>query len=603
MAGGVELSPIMPGNSVAKTDHAMGGAAVRPSAGVGAGHCKSIAAAVALLTCFGVGDLRASQPGMVSSGPVIQRFVRAVPRKYVILPSGATVAVNQVQHFGVMDADGKPVAVRWNVSGLGCYGASCGSIDERGVYHPPSSVPKPRVVTLEGVVIADPHYSVLTQIQLEDAATTNDGPKVAGTGVDKLQLPAPQVPNEQSIASRHESMPLPGAVAATPGLEKLDSMRTAELIPLPSVVGAAPSVASQGTARRSELLAVPAAVGATPTVGGANGARNADLAPLPKAVVAAPTITNNGAGRHPELPAVPAAVAATPAVRGGKAERTAELVLSPTVVITAPKAPAPPVASPTTARQAEARLAPPAAPVVKGQEPVRIASLLPLPSAALTTVAPSLTIKTQPSLVPEKLLIPASPALQPAPGAAGPAAVESTSVESKSEDGTRVVYRNGQLTIDAHNATLADVLKLVAEKTGATIDVPPGSATEAIVEHAGPGMPNDVLTQLLNGSHFNFIIVNSTQHPQELAQVLLSVRPVDTGVPALAPAPTPLTPVVIYKPEPVLAAQPLPPRYDTSLQAPSEKMTPESLGELMNEKAKELRERNQTQYPSQQPQQ
>ncbi|MFZ1919929.1 MAG: hypothetical protein WAU58_20340 [Terriglobales bacterium] len=598
----------MPGNSVAKTDHAMGGAAARLRAGVGAGHRKGvgIAAAVALLACFGVGDLRASQPGMVSSGPVIQRFVRAVPRKYVILPSGATVAVNQVQHFGVMDADGKPVAVRWNVSGLGCYGASCGSIDERGVYHPPSSVPKPRVVTLEGVVIADPHYSVLTQIQLEDAATPNDGPKLAETSVDNLQLPAPQVPNEQSIASRHESMPLPGAVAATPGLEKLDSVRSAELIPLPSVVGAAPSLASQGTARRSELPAVPAAIGATPSVSGSNGSRNADLAPLPRVVVAAPTITNNGVGRHSELPAVPAAVAATPAVRGGKAERTAELVLSPTVVITAPKAPAQPVASPSTARQAEIRSKPaavPAAPAVDGREPVRIASLLPLPSAALAPGAPSLTSKIQPSLVPEKPLISASQALQTAPSATGPAAVQSTSVESKSEDGTRVVYRNGQLTIDAHNATLADVLKLVAEKTGATIDVPPGSATEAIVEHAGPGMPNDVLTQLLNGSHFNFIIVNSTQNPQELAQVLLSVRPVDTGVAALAPAPTPLTPAVIYKPDPVLAAQPLPPRYDTSLQAPSEKMTPESLGELMKEKAKELRERNQQQYPSQQPQQ
>ena len=597
----------MPGNSVVKTDHATGGA-VQAHAGAGASHRKGagIAAAVALLTCLGVGDLRASQPGMVSSGPVIQRFVRAVPRKYVILPSGPTVAVNQVQHFGVMDADGKAVAVRWNISGLGCYGASCGSIDERGVYHPPSSVPKPRVVTLEGVVIADPHYSVLTQIQLEDAGTMNDGLKVAETRVEEQQLPAPQVPNEQSIASRHEAMPLPGAVAATPGLEKIDSVRTAELFPLPSVVGAAPSLGSQGSARRSELPAVPAAVGATPTVGGANSDRNADLAPLPKAVVAAPTITNSGAGRHTELPAVPAAVAATPAVHGGKADRTAELVLSPTVVITAPKAPAPAVASASTASQVEVRPKPaamPAPPAADGREPVRIASLLPLPSAALAPVAPSLTSKTQPSLVVPKPAISTSPVLQPALSVqSAPGATEPAAVESKSEDGTRVVYRNGQLTIDAHNATLAEVLKLVAEKTGATIDVPPGSATEAIVEHAGPGMPNDVLTQLLNGSHFNFIIVNSTQHPQELAQVLLSVRPVETGLP-VAPASTPLTPVAVYKPEPVVAAQPLPPRYDSSLQAPSEKMSPDAIGELMKEKAKELRERNQTQYPSQQPQQ
>jgi len=588
----------MPGNSVVKSEHAISGASGRPSREVSAVLRKGtrIGAAVALLACFGVSELYASQPGMVSSGPVIQRFARAVPRKYVLSPSGPTVAVNQVQHFRVVDADGKPVDVRWNISGLGCYGASCGSIDERGVYHPPSSLPKPRMVTLEGVVIADPHYSVLTEILLADAVTTNENAKAAE--MEKPQLPAPQISDERGIASRHESLPSPGAVAATPGLEKVDVVRTADLIPLPSVVGAAPSVAGQGTAR-SELPPVPAAIGATPTVGGANGSRNPDFAPLPKVIAAAPTVTNQEAGRRSELAAMPSAVAPTPTVKGVRAERTAELVLSPTVVITAPKAPSPAAANPNAAHPAEILQVPTkvaAAPVAKAQEPVRLASLQPLPAAASTPVVPALTMNTEPALGTGKPTVAASSALQPAPSGMGAAGVESTP-----RDETRVVYRNGQLTIDARNATLAEVLKLVAEKTGAIIDVPPGSGQERIVEHAGPGMPNDVLTQLLNGSHFNFIIVNSTQDPNALAQVLLSMEQEGPAAVAASNVPISIPPVSAFAkpPQPVPTAQPVPVAVDVQL--PAGDLTPDQRGDFMRQMFKDLREKIQQQSPQPSP--
>ena len=91
-----------------------------------------------------------------------------------------------------------------------------------------------------------------------------------------------------------------------------------------------------------------------------------------------------------------------------------------------------------------------------------------------------------------------------------------------------VTYRDGQLTIDAENSTLAAVLELVAEKTGAMIDVPSGSGLEQIVEHTGPGRAEDVLTHLLNGSAFDFIIVGSSQHPHDPTQVLLFPHRADT---------------------------------------------------------------------------
>jgi hypothetical protein len=93
-----------------------------------------------------------------------------------------------------------------------------------------------------------------------------------------------------------------------------------------------------------------------------------------------------------------------------------------------------------------------------------------------------------------------------------------------------VTYRDGQLTIDAENSTLAEVLKLLAEKTGAVIDVPPGSGLERIVEHTGPGRAEDVLAWLLNGSPFDFVIVGSSQPPHDPTQILLFLR--GPGTPA-----------------------------------------------------------------------
>jgi len=166
-------------------------------------------------------------------------------------------------------------------------------------------------------------------------------------------------------------------------------------------------------------------------------------------------------------------------------------------------------------------------------------------------------------------------------------------VESTSRDETRVVYRNGQLTIDARNATLADVLKLVAEKTGAIIDIPPGTGLERIVEHAGPGTPNDVLMQLLNGSHFNFILVNSPQNPNALAQVLLSMQQ-EGPSPVAANVPISLPPASAWAKPPEPNTQPV---VLPDIQLPTEPMTPEEHGEFMKRMFKELREKIQQQNP------
>lgn len=87
----------------------------------------------------------------------------------------------------------------------------------------------------------------------------------------------------------------------------------------------------------------------------------------------------------------------------------------------------------------------------------------------------------------------------------------------------RVSYQNGQLTITAQNSTLGDILRTVHAQTGAAVDVP-GNATERVVGHFGPGPARDVLAQLLNGSHFNYVMLGSATNPDALERVILTPR-------------------------------------------------------------------------------
>jgi hypothetical protein len=88
----------------------------------------------------------------------------------------------------------------------------------------------------------------------------------------------------------------------------------------------------------------------------------------------------------------------------------------------------------------------------------------------------------------------------------------------------QVSYRNGELTIVAQNSTLGDILRAVHAETGALVDVP-GNPTDRVVSQFGPGPPRDVLAKLLNGTHFNYVMLGSATNPNELARVILSPKP------------------------------------------------------------------------------
>lgn len=89
----------------------------------------------------------------------------------------------------------------------------------------------------------------------------------------------------------------------------------------------------------------------------------------------------------------------------------------------------------------------------------------------------------------------------------------------------RVNFQNGQLTIDATNSTLSQVLRAVQSRTGASIDIPAGAGSERVVAQLGPGQPRDVLNTLLNGSKFDYVILGvNGGDPGAVQKVILTPR-------------------------------------------------------------------------------
>lgn len=102
-----------------------------------------------------------------------------------------------------------------------------------------------------------------------------------------------------------------------------------------------------------------------------------------------------------------------------------------------------------------------------------------------------------------------------------------------------VAFRDGLLSINSDRASLSEVLFAVHQRTGAEIAIPAGAEQEKVVVNLGPAPAPDVLSQLLNGSKFNFVILSSPKNPGALDQVILTPR---TDAPAQAQAAAPQPP-------------------------------------------------------------
>ena len=128
-----------------------------------------------------------------------------------------------------------------------------------------------------------------------------------------------------------------------------------------------------------------------------------------------------------------------------------------------------------------------------------------------------------------------------------------------------VEYNSGRLSIRADHASLAQILNEVQRQTGTDITIPPGAAQEQIVAGIGPLPLREALVSLLNGSRFNFIMVDSEREPGKLKSVILTYRGAGgISQPAIA------------TPEPPVTDRPARTRTATHTRTPQPEMQPQT---------------------------
>ena len=159
----------------------------------------------------------------------------------------------------------------------------------------------------------------------------------------------------------------------------------------------------------------------------------------------------------------------------------------------------------------------------------------------------------------------------PAHAAAGPATV---------------TLKNRELTVDAKNSDLGQILHRVAALSGMTIHGL--GQTTRIFGVYGPGNPSDVLANLLDGSGYNFVMAGRTADgaPRELVLTVKNNAPL--------PAPTP-PPVAVATPPP--APAPAPPPAPT--QAPQQEQPRSARMDQFMQRLKAIRNQQNQQNPPQ----
>ncbi|MBA2682101.1 MAG: hypothetical protein H0U76_27375 [Ktedonobacteraceae bacterium] len=94
-----------------------------------------------------------------------------------------------------------------------------------------------------------------------------------------------------------------------------------------------------------------------------------------------------------------------------------------------------------------------------------------------------------------------------------------------------VSLKNGKLTIEANNSDLTQILQKIADISGMTIDGL--NKNTRVFGVYGPGNPSDILTKLLVGCDYNFMMVGKTEDGAPRQLLFLSQN---NNAPALTPA-------------------------------------------------------------------
>lgn len=148
------------------------------------------------------------------------------------------------------------------------------------------------------------------------------------------------------------------------------------------------------------------------------------------------------------------------------------------------------------------------------------------PARAAVTPRSTYPAQRTPASLPQQMAgATVAPATPPVPRPDPPLMVPPAQPAPKTDPAAlaAVEFQQGKLTVDAKNADLGRVLRLIGVKTGAAIEIAPEIAAEPVVVHLGPGSPNEVITALLSSPRIDFIIMGSDE-PGELKSVTVGRR-------------------------------------------------------------------------------
>jgi hypothetical protein len=116
-----------------------------------------------------------------------------------------------------------------------------------------------------------------------------------------------------------------------------------------------------------------------------------------------------------------------------------------------------------------------------------------------------------------------APAATPAP-IASPTPMQPMSPADMPPAPPQVTFRNGLLTVNAVNSTLASLLTAIRNKTGIEFEGAELASQDRVAISMGPATEGEVLASILSGSNLDYVVMGRPDSPTIVQKVLLTRR-------------------------------------------------------------------------------
>jgi hypothetical protein len=162
--------------------------------------------------------------------------------------------------------------------------------------------------------------------------------------------------------------------------------------------------------------------------------------------------------------------------------------------------------------------------------PSNTANPAPPPNQAPPVTAPRNSVRATP--------VPGPQNFPPQNTMIGPPAPVPLTPEQMAPVPPKVSYENGLLSVESTNARLSDILNAIRARTGIQFEgLSPGQEKDRVAGKFGPAPADQVLTSLLQGSHFDYVIIGMPENPSLVQRVILTPT---SGAVAAAPGAQPV---------------------------------------------------------------